>query len=102
MEESRILNKLDEMSQNINERFDKLEGRFDGLETDVRDIKLTIENELRKNISIIAEGHGILNRKLDEIIKQNEDRQFEREWIKLKINHLDSEMIKVKQRIGID
>ncbi len=95
MEESRILNKLDEMSQNINEHFDVLE-------TDVRDIKLTIENELRKNISIIAEGHGILNRKLDEVIKQTEDRQFEHEWIKLKINHLDSEMIKVKQRIGID
>ncbi len=45
------------------------------LQKDVTGIKLVIENELRKNISIVAEGHLDLSRKLDEAIKGNQERE---------------------------
>ena len=63
-----ILKKLEALDR-IEERLDKLEARTDELEAGVRGIKLELENEIRKNISIVAEGHLDLVRKLDDITK---------------------------------
>ncbi|MDR1531454.1 MAG: hypothetical protein LBS62_04595 [Clostridiales bacterium] len=41
--------------------------RLDRLENDVSGIKILIENEIRPNIGIIAEGHLALNQKLDHL-----------------------------------
>ena len=45
----------------------KLEAGQAQLATDVTDIKLIIENELRPNIKLLAEGHGYLVEKIDYI-----------------------------------
>ncbi|HIT65196.1 MAG TPA: hypothetical protein IAC37_12310 [Candidatus Ventrimonas merdavium] len=55
------------------------------LQGDMRSMKLTLENETNRNISIIAEGHLDLSRKLDEALKNSN----ERELIKLRINRLE-------------
>jgi len=38
------------------------------IKADILDIQLTLENESNRNIKIIAEGHAILNRRLDEAL----------------------------------
>ena len=43
------------------------------IENDVRDIKLTIENEICVNIQRVAEGHLDLSRNLNECIKLSND-----------------------------
>lgn len=59
---------------------------------DVSDIKLTIENEIRHNISIIAEGHSILDRKFN----QSQVLPSDIEQMKLKIIYLETEIEKLK------
>ena len=97
----------------LNDRFDKLEGRFDSLEgrfdklekkvdhldLDVRDIKLSIDNEINPKINIIAEGHLDLNRKLDQYISHVLKVEGEFEQLNLRMIHQDSELIKVKARL---
>lgn len=85
------LEKLDELEG----RFDKLEGRFDKLELDVRDMKLTLENETNKNIMRVAEGHLDLSRKLDEALKV----ENEKEMIAIRVNILENELRRVKERL---
>lgn len=97
----------------LNDRFDKLEGRFDSLEgrfdklekkvdhldLDVRDIKLSIDNEINPKINIIAEGHLDLNRKLDQYIGHVLKVDDEFEQLNLRMIHQESELIKVKARL---
>lgn len=66
-----------------------------GLKTDIKSIQLTIENETNKNINIIAEGHSILNRKLDEALKV----ESEKELLLLRMNYLENEIRRVKERL---
>lgn len=66
-----------------------------GLQSDVKSIELTLENETNKGIQIIAEGHLDLNRKLNEALKIDN----EKEMLKLRVNRLESELAKVKARL---
>lgn len=50
-----------------------LNERMTALETDVSEIKLTLENEIRVNIQRVAEGHLDLSRKLNECIRISSD-----------------------------
>ena len=54
-----------------------------------------IENETNKNIQIIAEGHLNLSRKLDEALKI----ENEKEMLLLRVNRLENEIRRIKQRI---
>ena len=93
------LDKVESRLDKVESRLDKVESRLDKVESDIKDIKMTIENEIKPAISIIAEGHLNLDRKLDNIIKMNENRLSEHEIMKLKINHLDSEVLKLNEKI---
>ena len=90
---------IDKRLDKIESRLDRVESRLDTVESDIKDIKMTIENEIKPAISIIAEGHLNLDRKLENIIKMNENRLSEHEIMKLKINHLDSEVLKLNEKI---
>ncbi len=61
----------------------------------ITDIQLTLENETNKNIQIIAEGHLDLSRKLDEALKI----ENEKEMLLLRVNRLENEIRRIKQRI---
>lgn len=65
------------------------------IKADMRALQLTLENETNKGIQIIAEGHLDLSRKLDEALKV----ENEKEMMKLRINKIESELEKVKEKL---
>ena len=81
-----ILSKM----QGFEQRFDKLEQRTDNLEKEIRKINLTLENVTNRNISIIAEGHLDLSRKLDECISLSSSVKAKQEIQDLYINKHDN------------
>ena len=91
--------KMDERLDNMDERLDNMDERLGNVENDVRDIRLTIENDIKKGIDVVIEGHMDLSRKLNEALKINADRLTEHEIMKYKINHLDSEIIKINDKL---
>ena len=77
------------MAEDTRMILDKL-NKLDVLEKKITDIQLTLENETNKNIQIIAEGHLDLSRKLDS----------EKEMLLLRVNRLENELRRVKERIS--
>ena len=83
--------------QATNERVQEMNGDLELLKNEVRGLQLTLENETNRNIRIIAEGHLDLNRKLDEALKT----ESEKEMMHLRVNVLENDMRKVKEKVGI-
>lgn len=77
-------------------KLDRMDERFDQMENDVTDIKLTLENEIRPNIMRVAEGHLDLYRKLDDAQKIDN----EKEMIAIRVNILETELRRVKERLA--
>jgi len=71
--------------------------RVQNIESKVRGIEITLESETNRNINLIAEGHLNLDRKLDEALKTLQPNIM----YHLKVNHLDGEVKKIKQVVGI-
>ena len=69
---------------------------IEGLKSEVKSIRLTLENETNRNIRLIAEGHLTLERKLDESLKVNQ----EKELLLLLVNSLENEVRLLKERIA--
>ena len=67
------------------------------LKEDVDSIKLTQENEIRKNILTISDGHIDLNRKLDEALKVEQ----EKEMTILRVTILENDVRIMKSQLGI-
>lgn len=93
---------IDERLDGMDERFEGMDKRFDGLTLLVtenarrlKNIELTLENEITPNIMRVAEAHLDLSRKLDDALKI--DR--EKEMMVLKINILDGEVRRLKERV---
>ncbi len=84
------VNGLKDTVQSLQDRVQVLEGNVKGLQ-------LTLENETNRNIRIIAEGHLDLNRKLDEALKV----ENEKELMYLRVNVLENDMRRVKEKVGI-
>jgi len=63
---------------------------------EIKEVKITLENETNQNMQVIAEGHMILDRKLDEALKTLHPNTM----YHLKVNHLDGEVKKIKEAIG--
>ena len=71
---------IDNRFDQIDNRFDQVDKRFDELENEVKETKadiaeinLRLENEISRNIQIIAEGHLDLSRNLhDAMTPSNE------------------------------
>lgn len=62
----------------------------------INGIEVHLENVTDKNIKIIAEGHTDLSRKLDEALKV----ENEKELLLIRMNYLEGELAKVKQRLS--
>ena len=75
---------------NIKENVQKLDQRMTILE-------MMVENVTNKNIQRVAEGHLDLNRKLDEALRLD----AEREMIALRINVLEGDVKMLKEKIGM-
>ena len=81
---------LDEKVTCLDTRVSEMDERFT---KDIRDIKITLESEVNRNIAVIAEGHLSLDRKLDEALKVNQ----EREMLLLRVNRLETELLKRRE-----
>ena len=97
----KFLEKMEKGFDCLNKRMDKMEKRLDGmdkrldsLEYTTKDILLTIENEIRPNIQTIAEAHIDLNRKLDEALKT----ENEKEIMKIHLTYLENEVRRIKEQ----
>lgn len=82
---------LSEM-QGFKQKFDGLEQRIDTLENEIKKINLTLENVTNRNISIIAEGHLDLSRKLDECIRLSSAVKAKQEIQDIYINMHDNKL----------
>lgn len=97
---------LDIRMEAVEGRLTSVEGRLISVEdrlTSVEDmqgavkgrllsVELTIENDIKRNIQTIAEGHSILNRKLDEVLIMVKNK----EQIEVRVNVLEDEVRKLK------
>ena len=91
------LDKMDERFDKMDERLDKMDEHFEKLDKSVSDIKLTLENETNRNIRLIAEGHLTLNRKLDDALKVDN----EKELLLIRVNILENEVRRLKERSDV-
>ena len=69
---------------------------MDLLETDVKVMKLTLENEIRVNIQRVAEGHLDLSRNLHEAMKPSN----EVEMLAIRVGMLETDMRDVKAKLA--
>lgn len=63
------------------------------LQNQINDVRLTLENVTNRNISIVAEGHLDLFRRLEEALKEEK----EKEKLRMRVNSLENEMRRVKE-----
>ena len=89
------LDKMDERLDKMDTKLDKMDERLGKVERKTTEIQMTLENETNKEISIIAEGHLDLSRKLNNALKV----ENEKEMLLLRVTHLENEIRRIKQRI---
>ncbi|MCM1118961.1 MAG: hypothetical protein NC543_06335 [bacterium] len=63
---------------------------------DIKEIRLTLENEMNRNIRLIAEGHLDLNRKLNDALKV----ENEKEMMGVRVNLLEGEVRRLKEKVA--
>ncbi len=93
--ESRLSIVEDKISK-IESKLDSLDNRLNTVENDVKDIKITLENEIRVNIQRIAEGHLDLARNLQKAQKPS----AEVENLIIQVNMLQTDVQLLKQKIS--
>lgn len=91
------LDRLEQRMDAVEKRLDAVENRLDKQEEEIRYIRLFQENHLQAQIRRIAEGHLDLYRKLLDALKiSGED-----ELIHVRVNMLESDMKRVKDRLAM-
>jgi hypothetical protein len=78
-----------------NELLQAMSDMLTPIKNDIKDIQLTLENETNRNITLIAEGHLDLSRKLDDALKV----ENEKEMLLIRVNRLENELRRIKERI---
>ena len=110
----RMEKRFDRMEEQIAERFDRVEERLDRLEeevaalkADMQDVKarvdrlemkvasieMTLENVTNRNIQIVAEGHFDLKRKMEDVLKVED----EKERLLVRVNFMEDGIRKIKE-----
>lgn len=89
------LEEIDTRFDGVDVRFDGMDARLDRVEHDVKVIQLTIENEIRRDIKIIAEGHLDLSRGI-AALQAREDRN---DKLAIDVLWLKNQMEQVNKRI---
>ncbi len=99
-------NDIDDMKNDIDGMKNDIDGMkndIDGMKNDIKNLdkrvtslEVHLENITDKNIRIIAEGHLDLNRKLDDALKV----ENEKELLIIRVRILEEELKKVKDRLN--
>ena len=112
------LDRVEQQLDSLEQRFDSLEQRVSNLESGqiameqrltnlesgqlsitnrLTNIELTLENEVSRNICTIAEAHLDLSRKFDQALKIKDDDEL----VRVRLNVLENDVRKIKQRLEI-
>lgn len=95
----KVNDRFDKVNSDMQDGFDKvystIEEEFNNVYAEFKDIQMTLENETNKNIQLIAEGHFDLNRKLDDVMKVEK----EKELMLIRLTRLENEIRRIKTRI---
>ena len=78
------------------EKLDLLLDKVNDIETDIRDMKLTLENEIRENIKRVAEGHLDMSRNLHDAMKPSN----EVEMLAIKVRMLETDIRDIKAKLA--
>ena len=96
------LDRMDERFDRMDERFDRLEGRVeslegrvDGVEGGLKRLQFVIENEIQPHIQLLAEGHMMLNEKLDRALENAKDT----EELKTRVDALEAGFRQMQDKI---
>lgn len=92
-----LLNPIQQSIISLESKMTSLESETALLSSKVTSIEMTLENETNRNIKIIAEGHLDLSRKLDNALKTDN----EKEMLLIRINILENEIRKIKEKLEI-
>ena len=87
---------IDKRFERIDNRFERLEKKVDGIDRRLINVELTIENELRPNIQILAEGQSVIMRKLDELTKVRD----EHDYTKIRLDVLESRVNRLEEKVS--
>ena len=79
-----------------NEDLKAIESLLEPIKKEIKSIQLTLENETNRNIKLIAEGHLDLNRKLNDALKV----ESEKELLLIRVNTLENELRQIKERLN--
>ena len=81
----------------LQKQINELEKQNKVIQTQNKNIQLMIENEIRPNISIIAEGHQNLYEKFNEATKVSQ----EDELVRIRVNIHETEIKNIKEHLNI-
>lgn len=82
--------------QGMKSEMQGLKQRTENIETNVKDIKLVLENEIRVNIQRVAEGHLDLSRNLHDAMRPSN----EVEMLAIKVRMLETDVKELKARLA--
>jgi hypothetical protein len=92
-----ILEVIQGYSNDVNEKFAKIEKRLDSIENLTIQNSLTIENELKPQIQIIAEQHLSLVEKINNIENKLDKQNVKYELLEMVVRSHDAEIKKLKK-----
>ena len=106
-ESKEIIEVMKEMFSGLNSRMDKFdfrmdkfESRLESLESGQKEIKLTLENDIKKNINLLVEGH-LQNaekiNKIDTIAEEVELLKFDVDVVKAVVTTHSSKLQAMKK-----
>ncbi len=87
---------MDDKISAMDDKINVMDDKINVMDNDIKSIKLTLENEVRRDIMRVAEGHLDLSRNLKEAIKSNN----EFEMLTIRVNVLETDVAELKQRIS--
>ena len=90
-----LITKLYDEMKEIKSEVKDIKSEVKDIKSEVKDIQMTFENEVSKNIRIVAEGHINLDRKLDEALKVEK----EKELLLIRVTSLENEVRRLKTQI---
>ncbi len=86
-----------ELKDEINELRTTFDKRFENIEKSMDTTRFILENEIRDNIRLVAEGHLDLYRKMEEVAKTNNEKEI----MFMRLKYLESEVRVIKDKFGI-
>ena len=75
----------------MDEKLDLILEKLEKMDRQIAGIEMTLENVTNRNISIIAEGHADLNRKLEEAIRAGNNMEL----MRIRLNMLEDKVNKL-------